>query len=67
MGHTLNVHKIHYRQTSDILERIDVAKILLLQDLGKMGNYHGKSLKDIQLEGKEIPMMLFHLAHYYWL
>lgn len=51
MGHTMNVHKVHYRQTSDVLERVDVAKVLLIQDLGLVGKYQGKRIQDIQIEG----------------
>ena len=51
LGHTMDVHRIHYRQTSDMLERADVAKILLIQDLGLVGKYRGKRLEDIQLDG----------------
>ncbi|XP_069109622.1 uncharacterized protein [Argopecten irradians] len=50
LGHTMNVHREHYRQTSDLLERVEVAKILLIQDLNLVGKFHGKKLKDIQLD-----------------
>lgn len=52
LGHTLDVHKIHYRFTSNELERTQVAKILLLQDYGKVGSFVNKSLEDIQMDGK---------------
>lgn len=52
LGHTMNVHRIHYRQTSDVLERVDIAKILLIQDLGFVSNCRGKRLQDIQIEGR---------------
>ena len=32
MGHSWDVHKIFYRQTSDVIERLDIAKLLLMQD-----------------------------------
>lgn len=51
MGHSLDVHKIHYRATSDIIERTKVAKILLLQDEGRLEEFCNKSLDDIQLSG----------------
>ncbi|XP_033725242.1 uncharacterized protein LOC117315207 [Pecten maximus] len=50
LGHTMDVHKIHYRMTSDVLERVDVAKILLIRDMGLVGQYRGKKLDDIQLD-----------------
>ncbi|XP_060563321.1 uncharacterized protein LOC132722776 isoform X3 [Ruditapes philippinarum] len=49
LGHTMNVHRVHYRQTSDVIERVDVAKILLIQDMGLVSKYRGKKLEDIQL------------------
>ncbi len=52
LGHTLNVHKEYYAQTSDILERVQVAKLLLIQDNGLVGRYHGKRLQDIPVEGE---------------
>ena len=48
-GHTLDVHKIHYRQTSSVIERVEIAKILLLQDYGRVQDFHNKKLSDIQL------------------
>lgn len=51
LGHTMNVHRVHYRQTSDVIERVDVAKILLIQDMGLVSKYRGKKLEDIQLNG----------------
>ena len=51
LGHTLNVHKISYRMTSEDIERSQVAKILLLQDHGAE-NFANKALKDISMEGK---------------
>jgi hypothetical protein len=51
LGHTLDVHREHYRSRSDILERIEVAKILLIQDRGLTHSYVGKSLRDIQIPG----------------
>ena len=51
LGHTLNVHQLHYRAMSGILERVQIAKILLIQDKNLVNKYHGKGLQEIQLEG----------------
>ena len=48
-GHTLDVHKIHYRQTNSVIERIEVAKLLLLQDHGRVAEFCNKNVSDIQL------------------
>ncbi|XP_060584452.1 uncharacterized protein LOC132740548 isoform X2 [Ruditapes philippinarum] len=50
LGHTMDVHKIHYRATSDIIERTQIAKILLLQDQGRVGEFRNQCLDDIELE-----------------
>lgn len=52
LGHTMNIHLTHYRQTSDLLERVQVAKLLLIQDFGVVNSFVGKRLEDIQLEGR---------------
>ena len=53
MGYSLDVHKIYYRSTSDIIERTQVAKILLLQDTGRLDKFANQSLEDIQLSGRD--------------
>ncbi|KAJ8017713.1 hypothetical protein HOLleu_44683 [Holothuria leucospilota] len=52
MGHTLDIHHIHYRSTLDVIERIDVTKLLLLMDCGQISRFKGKKLEEIQLEGR---------------
>jgi hypothetical protein len=52
LGHTVDVHKMHYRQTSSEIERSQVAKLLLIQDLGVAGEYCNKKLEDINFAGK---------------
>ena len=47
----MDVHRTHYRQTNDIIERVEVAKLLLIQDFGQGQSIAGKKLKDIQMEG----------------
>ena len=49
----MNVHQIHYQANDSELERAKIAKILLLQDAGIAGQFIGKSLEDINLEGKQ--------------
>ncbi len=51
LGHTLDVHRNHYRHMSDSIERIKIAKLLLVQDLGVVGENHGRNIDDISLEG----------------
>lgn len=51
MGHTLDVHDIQYKCTSDIIERAEISKLLLMIDYGQIGRFKGKKLEEIQLEG----------------
>lgn len=69
MGHSLDVHKIYYRSTSDIIERTQVAKILLLQDTGRLDEFANQSLEDIQLSDlaeestpEDVPMEELFIA-----
>ena len=50
LGHSMDVHKISYRQTSRVIECIDIAKMMLLEEHGMTGKYAGKKLSEIQLE-----------------
>ncbi|KAH3754703.1 hypothetical protein DPMN_189384 [Dreissena polymorpha] len=50
LGHTMDVHKLHYRATSDILERTQNAKLLMLQYQGRIGEFQNQSLEEIQFE-----------------
>lgn len=60
LGHTMDVHRVHYRQTSDLIERVHVSKLLLIQDFGKVKDFVGKKLEDIQLQGNfQINSMQF--------
>ena len=49
MGHTWEVHKTYYRHYDSIGERLDVAKLLMLQDQNKLNEYRQKGLKDIDV------------------
>jgi len=62
LSHTMNIHQIHYRQSCDVIERVDIAKLLLIQDLGLVGKYKGKKLKDIQLNGKNNILYLHYMC-----
>jgi hypothetical protein len=52
LGHSLDIHKIHYRQTHSLIERTQVAKLLLLQDSNKIHKYTNMSLEEIPIEGE---------------
>ena len=66
MGHTLDIHHIHYRSTMDIIERIDITKLLLMMDSGQIGRFKNKKLEDIQLEGNCLGFFCTQ-SHLLWL
>ena len=49
MGHTENLHKLHYRSMSDIIERVEMAKLLFIEDNNLVHKFVGKTLQDIQM------------------
>ncbi|XP_038063286.1 uncharacterized protein LOC119733978 [Patiria miniata] len=55
LGHTVDVHRTHYRARSDVIERIEVAKLLLIQDKGIVNQFVGKTLQDIQFSDIVFP------------
>ena len=49
MGHTWDVHRDYYRQYSSIAERLDVSKILLLQDTNQVDHFKKAGLDQIDV------------------
>ena len=52
MGHDVSVHRQYYRLQDSTLELAKVSKLLLAVDEGNAGNFSGKKLNEITLEGK---------------
>jgi len=52
LGHTASIHKIHYRATSGFVERVNIGKLMLLQDHNVAAKYAGQRLQDIDMSGK---------------
>ncbi|XP_063403047.1 centromere protein F-like [Mytilus trossulus] len=50
LGHTVQVHEMHYRSTSGLIERLEIAKLMLMQENNMVGKFQGKTLKDITFE-----------------
>lgn len=49
MGHTTDIHKTYYRLPSDIYQMAKVSKLLLLNEKGKVAQYQGKTLDEINV------------------
>ena len=58
LGHSMDVHKIHYRQTAGLIERVDLAKLMLIQEFNVTAKYAGQKLSDIQFTGKIFDKIL---------
>ncbi|XP_033758150.1 uncharacterized protein LOC117340499 [Pecten maximus] len=59
LGHTRRVHDQYYRQTSGLIERIDIAKLMIMQEHNSVAKCNQKSLSEIQFDGTII--FLYHL------
>jgi hypothetical protein len=51
MGHEVNIHESVYRLHDSTIELAKVSRLLMAVDAGKMKDYSGKSLEEIQLTG----------------
>ena len=49
MGHDIRIHRNFYRLPEDTLQMATVSKILLAQENGKVFDFKGKSLEDIEV------------------
>ncbi|XP_078310283.1 uncharacterized protein LOC111116385 isoform X1 [Crassostrea virginica] len=53
LGHTQKVHDLVYRQTSGMIERLDIAKLMLIQEHNIVGKFQNKKLSEIQFDELE--------------
>ena len=51
LGHNVSVHKDFYRVQESTLELCKVSKLLMAIDAGEMGQWTGKTIHDINVEG----------------
>ena len=55
MGHDLSIHMNIYRDQCSILQRTKLARLLIAMENGMVSRYAGKSLNEIDLDGKLFP------------
>ena len=53
MGHQLNIHRQFYQVMSSTIERVKIAKLLVMADSGVVP--HGKHLNDLEI--MDIPLV----------
>jgi hypothetical protein len=61
MGHDVNIHCNVYCLQQSTIEKAKVAKILLAIENGMLGKFRGKSLQDINADGKCIILSVYIL------
>ena len=54
LGHDISVHKEFYRLQHSTIEMALVGNLLLAVDEGKAGKFKGRSIRDININGKVI-------------
>ena len=52
MGHTVSIHKLHYKAMSGYIERINIGKLMMMQDLNVAGTFVGRDLNEVNVEGE---------------
>ncbi|XP_060085228.1 uncharacterized protein LOC132564597 [Ylistrum balloti] len=55
LGHTKAVHKEHYRQMSGLVERTEISKLFLIQDLNLTSRFKGKRLDEVDIKDIVFP------------
>ncbi|XP_048032130.1 uncharacterized protein LOC125267237 isoform X1 [Megalobrama amblycephala] len=53
LGHNIAVHRKHYRLPEGTLQLAKISKVLLALEKGRLGEYKGKNLDEIQLDVTE--------------
>ena len=51
MGHTPEVHDVHYKNVSGYIERINLGKLFMMRDANCTAAFQGMKLKDIDIKG----------------
>ena len=51
LGHSLDVEKTYYRLASSTIQKAKIAKLLILADLGKIDQFKGKTIDELNFDG----------------
>ena len=54
LGHTTKIHKLHYRATSGLIERIEISKLMLIQENNLVRNMLDESCRTFSLKASPI-------------
>ena len=58
LGHSLQVERTYYRMASSVIQKAKIAKLLILADKGLVDSCKGKSLDDLNFDGKEVYIFM---------
>ena len=53
LGHSLDVERTYYRIASSVIQKAKIAKLLILADQGKIDQCKGKTLDQLNFDGKK--------------
>ena len=51
LGHTAEVHKLHYSNKSGYIERVNLSKLFMIQDYNAAAKFSGQDLSRISVQG----------------
>ena len=64
LGHSEKIHLQNYRATSGMIKRIDIAKLMLIQEKNMVGRFAGLKLNEINFEGWFPYILVEHRCMY---
>lgn len=67
MGHELNIHETVYRLQDSTIELAKVSRLLMAVDSGRMQEFAGKTLDQIQLIGLCLQIIDIYVCIYVYL
>ncbi|CAG2245278.1 unnamed protein product [Mytilus edulis] len=57
LGHTKSVHTEHYKQLSGYVERVEIGKLMMIQDMNLVSKFKGKDLHSVNFTGNKITYL----------
>ena len=60
LGHNIDIHTDVYHLQSSLLEKTKVAKVLIAMENGAIGKYKGKSIAEMDTEGRSFVYVFLH-------
>lgn len=58
MGHAIRVHRQFYQLPEGTLQLVKISKILMAMEQGRLADFQGKSLEDINIDPNDMLVLL---------